>query len=298
MTGEIWAAVIINPTAGAGAGTGDTRARSAIVARAAERAGVTAEVFVTERAGHARELALAASGRGAAVVVAWGGDGTVNEVASALTFSTTPLGIVPAGSGNGFARELKVPMDAFEALGIAFRGQEVFLDAGELDGRLFFNVAGVGLDAEIAHRFAARGHRRGLLGYVAATCQELRGFVPPELTIVSNGHRTQARPLLVAIANTRQYGNGAVVAPGARPDDGQLDVVVIADRSLWRLVVGVPALFRDRVDRLPGVTMWQATECALSAPGPIRYHVDGEPGVAPNELRARVHPGALRVRRP
>jgi YegS/Rv2252/BmrU family lipid kinase len=298
MTGETRAAVIINPTAGASARAADPRARAAVVARAAERAGVSAEVLVTERAGHASDLARAASASGVSVVVAWGGDGTVNEVASALAFSETPIGIVPAGSGNGLARELKLPMKASEALGIAFQGHEASIDAGELDGRLFFNVAGVGLDAEVAHRFATPGHRRGWLGYVTATCQELRGFVPLDLTVESNGHSHQVRPLLLAIANIRQYGNGAVIAPRARPDDGELDVVAIANRSLWAIALGAPALFLGRINGLPGVTTWRASECVLSAPGPIRFHVDGEPGVASRELRARVRPGAIRVRRP
>src|SRR5262245_20218832 len=104
--------------------------------------GLRAEVFLTERGGHARELATGALERGATVVVAWGGDGTVNEVAAALAFRHAALGVVPSGSGNGLARELGIPTDPAAALTIALAGRLRVIDCGELDGRLFVNVAG------------------------------------------------------------------------------------------------------------------------------------------------------------
>ena len=105
---------------------------------------------------------MAALSRGATMCVAWGGDGTVNEVASALAFTPVALAIVPSGSGNGLARELGVPLDAVSALTVAIDGRDRIIDAGEIEGRLFFNIAGLGLDARIAHRFAVNGlARRG-----------------------------------------------------------------------------------------------------------------------------------------
>jgi diacylglycerol kinase family enzyme len=110
---------------------------------------------VTERPGHAHQLARAALARGISTIVAWGGDGTMNEIASALAYTDAALALVPSGSGNGLARELGVPFDASAALDIAFNGRLRTIDAGEIEERLFFNVAGIGLDARVAHRFAS-----------------------------------------------------------------------------------------------------------------------------------------------
>ena len=148
-------AVIINPIAG-GALRSVAAARAEIAGAWLSAHGLAGQVFVTERRGHARELAAAARARGDDPVIAWGGDGTVNEVASALAFGPTALGIVPAGSGNGLARELGIdprPDRALATAAAAARNGGRVIDAGELGGRLFFNVAGVGFDAHVAGCF-------------------------------------------------------------------------------------------------------------------------------------------------
>src|SRR5262249_12514262 len=159
-------------------------------------------VFVTEHPGHARDLTAAACTRGVDLVVAWGGDGTVNEVASALAFGETPLAVVPSGSGNGLARELGVPLDARQAFVAALSGRNRCIDAGELDGRLFFNVAGVGLDAQVARRFADLGReRRGFIRYAQLTLHEVFAYKPAEYTITTDGGTHRERVLMIAIAN-------------------------------------------------------------------------------------------------
>ena len=289
------ATIVINPISGARRERGRVRAEHA--ASLAARCGIDAEIFVTERAGHARELARAARGRGIGLVVAWGGDGTVNEVGSVLAFGDAALAIVPTGSGNGLARELGVPVDPEAALRAAFEGRDRVIDAGELDGCLFFNVAGVGLDALVARRFAGGG-RRGLSWYVVSTCVELLAHAPSEHTVVVDGTTIQTRPLLIVIANSRQYGNGAIIAPLARPDDGRLDLVVVEHRPLWHTACQIRSLFNGRIGDLPGVTMRSATSVEVRGPAPVRYHVDGEPFSGEGTLIGRVHPAALKVRTP
>lgn len=209
-------AIIINPISGTGGRPDAARRRAELAASICERRGVRAELFVTERGGHARELAAAAVARGVRMIFAWGGDGTVNEVASALVFTDASLGIVPTGSGNGLARELGAPLDARRAIDAAIDGAERTMDAGELDGHLFFNIAGIGLDARIAHRFTETGLvRRGLRRYAEITLRELCAFQPDDYAIVADGATTHVRAMLIAIANSRQYGHGAVIAPGA-----------------------------------------------------------------------------------
>ena len=146
------------------------------------------------------------------------------------------------------------------AIDVALRGRERRIDAGELDGRLFFNVAGIGLDARVAHRFAADGLvQRGFRRYAALTAAELFTYKPDYHTIVTDGRTLRARTLLIAIANARQYGNGALIAPEAQLDDGRLAAFVYRTnrRSSRR---HSPAGARDR----------------KSSAGPMIYHVDGE----------------------
>lgn len=289
--------VIVNPTAGRGADAGGPQAHVELVRARGLAHGRTIDVRVTEKPGHARALAEAALSAGATTVVAWGGDGTVNEVASVLVHRDAVLGIVPAGSGNGLGRDLGLPLTPAAALDVLLTGTERRIDAATLDGRVFVNVAGMGLDARVAQRFAELGReRRGPWRYVQATVGEVLRYTPPVLRLDVQGLPREHRPLLVAFANSRQYGNGALVAPEARLDDGKLDVVVLGDRSIIGILRGVPALFSGRINLQPDVRVRKAADLNVEADGPILCHVDGEPHQAGMRVAIRTLPGALRVR--
>jgi diacylglycerol kinase (ATP) len=302
------AVVIINPIAGPG--RRKTLDRCAAMARSVLAThGYSAEVVVTASPTDASRYARGALESGVQLVVAWGGDGTINGAGSALAGTSLPLGIVPGGSGNGLARDLGLPREPARALTVAATGRERAIDAGDLCGSLFFNIAGIGVDAEIAARIAEPGSRRGLAGYVVATVQELRRYQPQVYIIRIPGGKSDApsapadvtferRALLVALANSRQYGNGATIAPHARLDDGAIDLVVVDARPLWDLVSQLPAFFRGTLQDGPDLLMRRATALTISAGGPIRFHVDGEPRTGPETLALRMHPGALRVRVP
>jgi diacylglycerol kinase (ATP) len=287
--------IVVNPVSGARHGGGAGTARTKLAERLARAHGVTA-VHVTTASGDARRLAQRAAEDGADLVVAWGGDGTVNEVAAALAGTRTSLGIVPAGSGNGLARELGVPGDAAGALAHALGARPRSIDAGEIGGRLFVNIAGIGLDARIARRFnARRARRRGFVTYVAVTVAEIaRGDVVVS-RIELPGEYLDTRASLVAFANSSQYGNGARVAPGARIDDGLLDMVVVEAASalgtLWR----ARRLFDGSVLGDRSVRHRRVTTARVSAPEPLLFHVDGEPVEGPATLDVRVRPGAVLV---
>jgi YegS/Rv2252/BmrU family lipid kinase len=289
-------AVIINPISGTGGRIEVARQRAERAAALITARGLDAEVFVTERSGHARELAAACLDRHVTTVVAWGGDGTVNEVASVLAFRDATLAIVPSGSGNGLARELLIPLDPVAAFEAAFAGRACLIDAGELDSHLFFNIAGIGLDARVAHRFAQDGLvRRGFLRYLEIATHELFTYCASTHTVVADGAAMRVEAMIIAIANARQYGNGAVIAPDARLNDGRLDVVVIEGRSPFAAIASAPRLFTGQVGRVRGVTQLHARDIAISGVGPMVYHVDGEPFVGGASLAARSRPGALRV---
>ncbi len=290
-------AVIINPISGAGRRPDVARQRAELATAFLHSRGVDGEVFVTERGGHARELAQAAIGRGVSLCIGWGGDGTVNEIASVLAFTNASLGIIPSGSGNGLSREMGIPFDPRAAFEMALGRDERVIDAGEIEGRFFFKLAGVGLDARIAHQFAATGLvRRGFVRYIEIATSEIFTRATHEYEITINGQLRRSHVLLVAIANGRQYGNGALIAPAARVDDGQLDVVVIDDRSPWAVIRHAPKLFRGRLAEVPGVTMSAAATVEITANEPLIFHVDGEPCQGGSTVSARIRPAALRVR--
>lgn len=284
-------AIIINPVSG-----GATRA---IALRRADEAmhhlarlGATGEVYLTERRGHAHTLAALAIQRGASRVIAWGGDGTVNEVASAVIGHDVMLGIVPSGSGNGLARELRLPTRVPAAIERAVLSAGRAIDAGTIDGQWFFSIAGVGLDAQVAAAFDRDGGRRGLIGYVRMTGRELLRYACESYVIDDGVPRTA---LLVTFANTTQFGNGARIAPHAKLDDGLLDVVTFEERSRLRTIWGLPRLFTGDVDRVPGVSIARARSVVVACERPMRFHVDGEPRQGGVRLDVRLHPRMLTV---
>jgi diacylglycerol kinase (ATP) len=291
--------VIVNPISGTGGRPELAQRRVAQAQAALSSRNVEGSVVLTEQPGHAPTLVREAVRNGATLVIAWGGDGTVNEVGSVLAFGDIPFAVIPSGSGNGLARELKIPLDATRAFTVAFGHSERVIDAGEIEGRLFFNVAGVGLDAQVAHEFALHGlQRRGFARYLEIAVQQLFAFRANDYTIVADGTLMRSRALIVALANGRQYGNGALIAPGARLDDGKLELVVVEERSAVKAIAQMPMLFAGWIARLRGVITVSVHDVTIASAGPLVYHVDGEPCVGGASIRVQIRPRALRVRVP
>jgi diacylglycerol kinase (ATP) len=290
---------IVNPLSGAGASSGVAERRVALLTDQFAAAGISGEVHLTERRHHARDLAAAALEHGASTVIAWGGDGTINEVGVALAGSNVPLAIVPAGSGNGFARELGIPWTPEAAIAIALRGATKSIDAGEIDGRLFFNIAGVGIDAVIAEQFNARAlGQRGMGPYVRIGMREMFRYRAARYRVMLDREELVSDALLIAFANGREYGNGIRLSPHARMDDGKLEALVVEDRHpisrLWcgrHLVLGTA----DRASRVFARSIESAT---IETEGEILYHVDGEIGRAKDRIVVRIRPGLLKVKTP
>jgi diacylglycerol kinase (ATP) len=282
--------VIVNPVSG-GATPGQARARADLATRVMAAAGEAAEVFVTECRGHARELAAAAVRRGARLVFAWGGDGTINEVSSSLLNTPAALAVIPSGSGNGLARELRVSRRPEQAIADALGASPRAVDVGEFGGRMFVSVAGVGFDAHVAACFDRDTGARGFTTYVRITARELWGYQAATYRLGADARRA----LLVTIANAPQFGNGARIAPQAVMDDGLLDLVVVEARSRVATLWGLPRLFSGGVNRLRGVTAERIERATIESDEPMCFHVDGEPVQGGTRLDARVLPGALRV---
>ncbi len=297
------ALVVINPIAGKGR-TRTVGACTALATSGLSAHGYEVDVRVTGGPNDALRFAREAVASRADLVIAWGGDGTVNGAAAGVAGSGTRFAIVPGGSGNGLARDLSIPFDAAAALAIAATGTARAIDAGDLHGSLFFNVAGIGFDARIADRLAAPGARRGLLGYLIATLSELGGYQPGTYSIHhafdvdGRAHMadiTEHPALFIALANSRQYGSGAQIAPSALLDDGMIEIVVVEPQSAIRMLRQLPAFFGGTLREGPGVLMRSAASMDVSSPQPIRFHVDGEPRVGPTSISLKTHRGALRV---
>lgn len=289
------ALVVINPISGAGRAHPGGAAEVELAREGLTAAGYAVDVVVTMGPGHATAVARETVSRGVDLMVAWGGDGTMNDVARVAAFGDVALAIVPAGSGNGLARDLGVPMDPRAALAFAAHGPRRRIDVGEVNGEPFFNVAGVGLDARIAHAFASRRGRRGRLGYARVGVGAVWAYRAQPYDITWDGGTQHVQALFIAFANSRQYGSHGCIAPPARLDDGQLDLVVVGDQPLWRMLAQLPAFFAGRLAPSAHVQMHRFTDATITPRGPGELHLDGEPRQVTDSLRVRVHPRALTV---
>ena len=271
--------------------------RVAMIRDELARRQLSAAIHLTERNGHARELARAAVADRASLVIVWGGDGTVNEVGGALADTPAILALIPAGSGNGLAGGLGVPRDPQAAIATALGDRVLDVDVGMLDDRPFFNVAGIGFDAHIARLFNERSRgQRGRLPYVLDRCARGLPLSGREYAVTLDGEPHRIRALLIAFANGREYGMGMQIAPDARLDDGRLDARVVEDRSVVARFRDARHLALGSIHRAPRMLMQAVKRATVEADGEIEFHVDGEPGVVSNRLEIAVRPGALKVK--
>jgi len=288
---------IVNPISGAKASPAAAALRADLLRAEAQRRGLEVDIHLTTHAGHARELATAAAAAGVDLVIAWGGDGTINETGSALVGTGTTLGIVPAGSGNGLANALAVPRLPQAALAAVFDGATRAIDAGTIDGRAFFNIAGIGFDARIARLFNNRtGARRGGIPYILIGVREGCRYRAREYTVELDGERSRVRALLIAFANGQEYGLGARIAPEARLDDGWLDATMVEDRPIPVRFWHARHLARGSAHLAPSVTTRRVVRAVVESDGPLEIHVDGEPAVAGSRVEIGILASALKVR--
>jgi len=286
-------AVIINPVSGRGRRRpmGETRAQLARALTAAE--GVTAEIQVTRATGHGAELAREFRDRGYDVVVAWGGDGTVNEVAGPLIGSGSALAIVPSGSGDGLARSLGLPARPEQAMALALSGRSTAIDVGFIGARHFLNIAGVGFDAAVAVGFARAG-RYGTISYAKEAFGRLWSYRCANYELVTDGQRFTGRLFLVAFANGCQYGNGLVIAPDGDPSDGLLNAIVVDEGSAMSVLWRARRLFINKLGQARGIRRLVVRSASIAS-DTLYCHVDGEPFEASGRLDIRVEPGGLRL---
>jgi diacylglycerol kinase (ATP) len=256
--------------------------------------GFDATVASTGHPRHASELARRAIEAGCGLVVAVGGDGTMNEVAGELIGTDTVLGLVPCGSGNGLGRHLGLTGPGPRAFATLRQGRVRVIDTGTANGRPFINVMGAGFDAELSRRFNELP-RRGFWPYVRTTLRAFRAYRPQTLTLRAGDREITAPFLLVTVANSDQYGNNVVIAPGASVDDGLLDLVAIRPVGLPAAVPLVWRLFRRTLDRSPRVLRLRGPRLLICRPAPGVIHTDAEVHETGAEIEVLVRPRSLRI---
>jgi len=260
-----------------------------------------ADLVFTSHPGHATALARAALADGCERVVAVGGDGTMNETAQALVGASAALAIVPCGSGNGLALHLGLPTQPRRALALLVdaTARVVAIDTGTANGHPFFNAMGLGFDAEISRRFN-RLTRRSLTAYartgLAAFVRSAGRHSGQQVTITDgNGTQETLDAFLVSVANSDQYGNHARLAPGARVDDGLLDLVAVRPPGLWGALPLVVRLFSGTFDRSPRVQRHRGARFIIHRPAPGLIHTDGETHETGATVEVAVLPRSLRL---
>jgi YegS/Rv2252/BmrU family lipid kinase len=283
---------IVNPISG----VGKQKDIPKIIDRHFNRRAYDFEIKVTEYAGHAREIAREARDE-YDVLVAVGGDGTMNETASQLIGTDTALGIIPLGSGNGFARHLGLSTDPGRAVQQLNDAEPLPLDACFMNDRPFFNVSGMGFDAQVSKKFMHQ-IKRGYATYARCVWEEFQTYRPRRYRYQLNGQVIEEKLLMVAFANTQQYGNNAVIAPQARIDDGYLDVVFVRPFPLAYLPVFTMLSFTRNVHHSPYVEIARVRQFHIQQMDEPLGHVDGDYVETERVVRLNVRPCSLRVMRP
>lgn len=281
---------IVNPISG-------TQGKKAILKWIDERLDRTLyeyEVVKTEYAGHATEIAANAVKEGIDIVVAIGGDGTINETARSLIHTNTALGIIPCGSGNGLARHLRIPMDPKAAIDILNENNQIQMDYGKINNIPFFCTCGVGFDAFVSLKFADSG-KRGLLTYLENTLHESLTYQPETYEIENEEGTVRHKAFLIACGNASQYGNNAYITPQASLTDGLMDVTILEPFT----VLDVPSLsfqlFNKTIDQNSRIKTMRAKKIKIHRNKSGVFHYDGDPIMGNEDLEVEIVPHGLNV---
>jgi len=250
-------------------------------------------IIYTEYHNHAAELAETYRSD-YRIVVAAGGDGTVNQVSQALVAYDNILGLIPLGSGNGLARDLGIPSNIGKSIKRINLLNTRVIDSGVIGGRHFTNIAGIGFDAEIAHDFAG-SVRRGLTGYAGSVIRKFFSYKAREYTIRTDRGERSLEAFLISFANTGQYGNNAYISPDAKPDDGLLDICIIKKFPLHMAPVLAAKLFFKNISSSKYIEILRVKKISLVSEQLILGHIDGEPVGFDREVSIEIKEKSLAV---
>jgi diacylglycerol kinase (ATP) len=262
---------IINPVAG-----GYKKHCERIIEKEFSNSAFEIAIKFTNSKGDAHELAKNAIKNNCAIVVAVGGDGTINEVASTLLNTNVALGIIPMGSGNGLARHHKISGNFKKALQVIKRNHQVLHDAVQINEFVSFNVSGIGFDAHVAHLFGKDG-QRGLKTYAKLIISEFSSYKNFGVEIVTTTSTNSYEAMMVTFANSSQFGNNAYIAPQANTNDGLVDLVVLKKIPFWKLPALAMKVIRMKTQTSTHVKMLVGERFVINCSEEVPLHIDGEP---------------------
>ena len=254
---------------------------------------ISPEFHYTQYAGHGYEIARDLAAAGAPFVVAVGGDGTAHEVGAALIGTETAMGIIPNGSGNGFARHLKIPLQFPECVEVLNRLSLKMVDTGEINGQPFLNVAGIGFDADVAKIFAER-KRTGFWGYASIIFKRFAKAQNEFFELELESEVMRPKALMICFANGAQFGNRAYIAPKASTSDGFMEVCILRKPMWISLPFFLWMMFNKHTDRSRYLKIYRTREVVVRHNGAI-FQADGEVSHAPPEFRVRILPSSLHI---
>lgn len=252
------------------------------------------EIQYTDAAGHAIAIAKKAAEMHTDLVVAVGGDGTINEVASSLVHTKSALGIIPAGSGNGFALHLGMSKDLVEAIHQINRGKCTLVDSCLLNEKFFINVAGVGFDAQVAY-LTKHNKNRGFWNYLKTTLQIFSSYKPEEFRIEIDGKLIEGKYGAAVVANASKYGYVFTVAADAKLTDGVLDVILFKDAFVPRYFIEAYRFVNNTVHKSSLTETYQGKEIKITSANKAYYHLDGEGYEKSNDYTVKVVPNSIWV---
>lgn len=248
----------------------------------------------TEYPGHATELANKAKDEKIDIVVAVGGDGTVNEVARALVHSDTALGILPCGSGNGLARHLFIPMNIKKAIDIINQCEIHALDYGVINDMPFFCTCGMGFDAEVSQKFAESG-KRGPITYVQKVLEEGLQYQPETYELQDENGTNKYKAFLISCANASQYGNNAYIAPQASMSDGLIDVVILEPFDAIEAPQVAIDMFNKTMDKNSRIKTFRCKQLHIHRSKPGVIHYDGDPMMTSQDVDIHLEEKGIRI---
>ena len=251
-------------------------------------------IFFSEKAGHASELAQQQVEDSVRYIVAVGGDGTVNEVASAVRDSPAALGIIPRGSGNGLARHLHIPLKINKALKLINKISVDSIDYGIVNDKPFFCTFGAGFDARIGHAFA-KSKTRGFRTYISIIVKEFFKYLPCKYKLKIDGNKFKTGALMVTVANAAQFGNNGYISPHANITDGKLDVCIVHPFPKYKAVFLAFRLLRKKIHKSSYYQMIRGEKIVIKRKQEGEVHLDGDPFTMGKKLKIRVVPQGLKV---
>lgn len=283
-------AFIINPISG----TSDNRLLPSIIRQHLDLEQFEYEVFFTQKGGDATTIATQCVENKFDIVVSVGGDGTMNEIAKSLIHTDSALGIIPAGSGNGLARHLSIPINVEKAIKHLNNSEIINIDYGLVNKKPFFCTCGTGFDAYVSAEFA-KAQKRGMITYLEKMVSSYLNYKLQTYRLAGEGVSFENKAFLITFANASQWGNNVFIAPEASVQDGLLDVSVISNFPNIAIPGVLLQLFTKTIHRDLYVTTFRLKEITLFRESEGPFHLDGEPCDEGKELKIQIVPGGLKI---